>query len=284
MDTSEEPLLSATEESLLAQEIEVGLLAAESLASGARPAGASTAELVLLADRGQQSRHRFLRANLGLVGLVARQEAERSQLDRGELYQEGCLGLIHALERFDHHRGVRFATYALVWIRAQVRAATATRCGALNVPPSRAETLRRLRGLEMQLTQRLGRQATVADLASATGQDPAWVRALLATRAARSLEGAVEEGPLEVPDERATDSFARVIRGAQPLPDLLGRLEGLERQVVRLRYGFADGEPHTCAEIARLLSLPVARIRRAESRALEALREICPQQAIALLE
>lgn len=283
MHTREEPLLTAAEESLLAQEIEVGLLAAESLGTGARPAGATEAELVLLAERGEQCRRRFLRANLGLVGLVARQEADRSQLERSDLYQEGCLGLIHALERFDHRRGVRFATYALVWIRAQVRAATATRCGELNVPTSRAESLRRLRGVEMQLTQTLGRLATVADLATATGQEPDWVRSLLDTQVARSLDSAAEDGPIQVPDQHAEDSFDRVAREACPGPDLLSRLHGLEQQVVSLRYGFADGEPHTCAEIARLLALPVTRIRRAEARALESLREICPQQAIALL-
>lgn len=283
MYTSEEPLLTAAEESLLAQEIEVGLIAAAALGTGARPAGATEAELVVLADRGEQCRRRFLRANLGLVGLVARQESDRSQLDRSELYQEGCLGLIHALERFDHQRGVRFATYALVWIRAQVRAATATRCGELNVPPSRAESLRRLRGLEMQLTQTLGRLATVADLATATGREQEWVRSLLDTHTARSLDATTEDGPIQVPDQHAQDSFDRVVREAWRGPDLLGRLQGLERQVVGLRYGFADGDPHTCAEIARQLALPVARIRRAEARALEMLRQICPQHAIALL-
>lgn len=285
METCEEPLLTAAEETRLAREIEVGLLAAEALRTGARPAGATEVELRLLAERGVQCRRRFLQANLGLVGLVARQEAARSQLDHGELYQEGCLALIHALQRFDHQRGVRFATYALVWIRAQVRAATSTRCGALNVPPSRAETLRRLRGLEMQLAQSLGRFPTADDLAEATGHDPDWIRTLLDTRAARSLDEAAETGPVEVADEHAADPFDRVVRSAwQGGSELLGRLQGLEQRVVSLRFGFEDGEPHTCTEIARLLALPVARIRRTEVKALETLREFCPQQAIALLQ
>lgn len=135
----------------------------------------------------------------------------------------------------------------------------------------------------MQLTQTLGRLATVADLATATGQEPDWVRSLLDTQVACSLDSAAEDGPIQVPDQHAEESFDRVAREACPGPDLLSRLHGLEQQVVSLRYGFADGEPHTCAEIARLLALPVTRIRRAEARALESLREICPQQAIALL-
>lgn len=281
METDEESLLSAAEEIHLAEEIEVGLLAAECLATGARPAGATEAELEFLVRHGEECRRRFLRANLGLVGLIAHHEAARSQLDHNELFQEGCLGLIHALARFDHRRGVRFASYAMAWIRSSVRAATATRCGALNLPPRRAETLRRLRGLEMRLTQSLGRPATADDLARATGQSAAWVRSLLATRTTSSLDP-TETGVPDLCDPTAEDSFDRVGRNRSG-PDLLSKLCGLERQVVGLRYGFDDGEPHSCTEIARRLAVPVGRVRRAESRALEKLRTICPQQAIALL-
>jgi len=137
MNLGTEPLLSATEEVDLATAIEAGVLAAEALQTGRSPAGATPVELALLVDLGEQARQRFLRANLRLVAMVARQVARRSGQPEGELFQEGCLGLLAAVRRFDHRRGHRFSTYAVNWIRAYAGAAASNAFGALNLPASR---------------------------------------------------------------------------------------------------------------------------------------------------
>ena len=102
--------------------------------------------------------------------MISRQYAARCQLPDAELFQEGCLGLITAVQRFDHVRGYRFSTYALFWIRAFVGAAAAKLLGAMNLPTSRAEQLRSARGLEAELSQGLGRPPTVEELAHALGR------------------------------------------------------------------------------------------------------------------
>ncbi len=156
-DETSETLLTRTEVVALQRAIEAGLLARDARASGTGFADATDQELRLLEDRGERARQRFIRANLGLVGMVSRQYATRSQLPDAELFQEGCVGLITAVERFDHARGYRFSTYALFWIRAFVGAATAKLLGAMNLPTSRAEQVRAAHGLEAELTQSLGR-------------------------------------------------------------------------------------------------------------------------------
>ncbi len=147
--------------------------------AGAGFADATDEELRLLEDQGALARQRFIRANLRLVGMVSRQFAARCQLPDAELFQEGCIGLITAVERFDHARGYRFSTYALFWIRAFVGAAAAKHLGAMNLPTSRAEQLRAAHGLEAELTQSLGRAPTLRELADALGRSEDWTAGLL---------------------------------------------------------------------------------------------------------
>ena len=156
-DVPTEPLLTHAEVIELQCAIEAGLLAREARVSGAGFADATDQELRFLENQGALARQRFIQANLGLVGMVSRQFAARCQLPDAELFQEGCVGLITAVERFDHARGNRFSTYALFWIRAFVGAATAKQLGAMNLPTSRAEQLRAAHGVEAELSQSLGR-------------------------------------------------------------------------------------------------------------------------------
>ena len=264
----------------LQRAIEAGLLAREARKSGAGFADATDVELRLLEDQGAAARQRFIQANLGLVGMVSRQFATRCRLPDAELFQEGCVGLITAVERFDHVRGNRFSTYALCWIRAFIGAATAKHLGAMNLPTSRAEQLRAARGLEAELTQTLGRAPTLREMADALGRSEDWTASLLSHQRPRSLE-LVDGTTLE--RLYARDELEDVL--AQPLPvrELLLRLDDLDRRVLELRLGFADGEPRSFAHTSRVLHISISRVRRIEARALETLRGVCPQQASAQL-
>jgi RNA polymerase primary sigma factor/RNA polymerase nonessential primary-like sigma factor len=264
----------------LQRAIEAGLLARDARISGAGFADATEDELRLLEDQGEQARQRFIRANFGLVGMVSRQYAARSQLSDAELFQEGCVGLITAVQRFDHARGHGFSTYALFWIRAFVGAAAANLLGAINLPISRAEQLRAAHGLETELTQSLGRPPTVSELADALGRSEDWTAGLLSHQRPRSLE-LVDGTTLD--HLRAHDELDAALDDPTPVCELLFQLNDLDRRVLELRLGFADGEAKTYAHIARLLDTSVTRVRRIEARALEKLREVCPQQASAQL-
>ena len=182
-----EPLLTGSQVVELQRAIEAGLLAQDARLSGSGFGDATDHELSLLEASGERARQRFIRANLGLVGMISRQYAARCQLPDAELFQEGCLGLITAVQRFDHVRGYRFSTYALFWIRAFVSAAAAKLLGAMNLPTSRAEQLRSARGLEAELSQGLGRPPTVEELAHALGRSESWTAGLLAHQRPRSL-------------------------------------------------------------------------------------------------
>lgn len=269
--------LDADEEIELAKAIEAGLFAAELRRSGGCIV-ASRAELIMLEDAGTRALLRFVDANLRLVAMVAHKQAARSGLASSELFQEGCLGLLTAVMRFDYRKGHRFATYALHWIRAEIGAAAASRHGDVNLPASRAGRIRKLQGTAAQLTQQLGRTVSDTDLALATGHSRAWVCEARRYRPPQSLEEAELSG-VEVSDPESADPFEQILKSELPGRELLGKLSKIQRRVIEFRYGFSDGDEHTYSDTARRLGVPVSKVRRTEARALEVLRGICPQQA-----
>lgn len=277
---AQETLLSGAEEIELAHRIEAGVLARDARLSRTRP-DAAVSELLELEELGELARQRYIRANLRLVAKLASEAALRTRLPESDLFQEGCLGLIAAVERFDCRRGFRFSTYASIWIRAYVGNATANLLGAMNLPAGRAAQLRALRGAEAQLAQSLGRAPSLGELAAALGRSQRWSAELLAHEIPQTLDGLDLErvGALAGPD-----GYAAVEDQDRPGVELLAHLQGLERQVVGLRFGFADGEAHSYPDIARMLSTSLSRIRRAEQGALERLRSVCPQSARVHLE
>jgi RNA polymerase primary sigma factor len=279
-DDDDEALLTPVEVVSLQRRIEAGVLARAARLEGTGPARATEAELRLLEADGEQARQRFIRANLRLVRMVARQVALRSHLPEADLFQEGCVGLITAVTRFDHTRGFRFSTYALFWIRAYVCGSAARQLGALNIPTSRAEKLRSVRGLEAQLAQTLGRTPTVREVAEALGRNQSWTAGLLAHQVPASLDGLP---PVERDRLAATTAVNTAPGGQTTVGDLLSRLDQLARRVLELRLGFVGGEPRSYADTARSLGISVNRVRRTEARALETLRGICPQQESAHL-
>lgn len=266
-----QPLLTPDEEVQLAVQIEAGVLAADALTRGERPHGATAEELRWLVAAGTRARSRYVQANLRLVSMVAHQAGVRAGLPEADLFQEGCLGLLTAVDRYDHRRGCRFATYALLWIRAFVNAASARMLGALNLPTSRATQLRQARGVETLLAQRLGRQPSSAELAAELGRSAGWTARLLAHERPQGLDA--------VDDIAVVDTeLEEVLVGRSPRVELLTVLEGFDRRVVELLFGFR-GAAHTYAEVARALGVTSNRVRRAEVRALERLREVCPHAA-----
>ena len=275
-----EPLLGPDEVRVLAGQIEAGLLAREARTSGRGFADATERELNLLEELGEQARQRFIRANLRLVAMVAQHSAQRSRLSDGDLFQEGCLGLITGVERFDHRRGYRFSTYALFWIRAFVNAATARQLGAVNLPTSRAEQLRVARGAQAELAQQLGRAASVPEVAASLGRSAAWTATLLAHQQPQSIE-LLDGSALD--RLSCSDELDAVLGHQLQIEDLLGALDPLSRRVVEVRLGLTGGEPCSLAEVGRVLEISVTRVRRIEARALDTLRGVCPQQASAHL-
>jgi RNA polymerase primary sigma factor len=267
--TAAHPLLTPEEEVQLAVQIEAGVLAADALARGASPHGASVEELHCLVAAGKRARSRYVQANLRLVSMVANQAGARAGLGDADLFQEGCLGLMTAVDRYDHRRGCRFATYALLWIRAYVHAATARMLGTMNLPTSRAAQLRHARGIEALLAQELGRQPSATELARSLGRTEEWTARLLAHEVPQALD--------EVDDIAFVDTgLEQVLSGGGV--ELLSVLDGFDRRVVELLFGFG-GEPLSYAEVARTLSVTSNRVRRAEGRALDQLRAVCPWAA-----
>lgn len=295
-----EPLLTPDEEVDLALRIEAGLLAQERrLAFEADPGAdlgaeeradpgadpstgpsgeASLAELRTLEAEGVASKQRLVRANLRLVAMVSGPAAARTRLPDGDLFQEGCLGLLQAVERYDYRRGSRFATYGLVWIRSYVGAATANRCGAVNLPTGRAERIRAVRGLEGLLTQELGRSVTAADLAARLGCTIGYVTHLLSHQIPQSVDG-TQLAALELPAVDDDDEGDLVGMTAE----LLARLSPLHRSVLEKRCGFGSGKVWTYPEVAVALGIGATTVRRLEQRALDELRGVCTMSALAHL-
>lgn len=278
--------LDAEDEIVLATRIEAGLLAAEARATGAltTPEGepVSIEELITLEWIGRRATRSFVECNLRLVAMVSNREALRSGLSESDVFQEGCLGLLEAVRRFDHRRGLRFATYALHWIRAYVVALTATRDGEVNLPVGRAAARRELRGAHASLSQQLGREATATELSVRLGREPNEVRRLLEYAPDELLDPATL-ADLQAVDERVEREYDIVLRQLGRSGRLLRLLSGESRLVIEWRFGFVDGAEHSISDIARRLGLSRSRVRRHERHALERLRAGCPQAEIANL-
>ncbi len=262
------PGLAAAEVRALLRAVEAGVLARAALADGVTVSGATAAELAEIAAEGQRARRTFVEANLGLARLVATQYADRSGESAADLFQEACLGLLAAVERFDYARGLRFSTYAVFWIRAYVAAAAATRLGALNMPASRAGQVRATRAAQARLTQRLGREPRLAEIAEEMGRDEAWTRRILGHQPPVSLEVV---GDVDLAHDRAELTLG----GADVAETLLGMLDPTARRVIELRVGM-EGPRLSTAAVACAVGVAPRRVRELERSALAALRNAYP--------
>ncbi len=247
--TARHPLLTADQEVLLAKRIEAG-------------------------DR--SARNRMVNANLRLVVAIARRYQGRG-VALLDLVQEGILGLIGAVERFDWRRGFRLSTYATWSIHNALRHAVETQGRAIRIPPGVVRRERRLRQVEEELTERLGRRPSDTELADAAGVSWRMLRTLHhSRRTIVSLDEAAEghDGPLidlVAAEEGPFEETVELSLGQDSLYRVLASLPEQERRVVELRYGIGGGEPATLAEVGRRLHLSGERVRQIERRALQRL-------------
>lgn len=252
IDIGPRPLLTAEEEQRMAMQIKAG---------------------------NTHVRQQFVEANLKLVVSVAKRYQGRG-MALEDLIQEGNLGLLRAVEKFDESRGYKFSTYAFWWIRQAITRAIADQGRTIRLPVHFGDKLNRLKGISLRLQQELAREPTSEELAEHLGISAEKVQELLnATLEPVSLDLPLHEGQdLDLGDVIEDRTTLAPADGASHLAlkelveDLLERLTERERKVLSLRYGLADGRSHTLAEVGKHFQVTRERIRQIEARALDKLR------------
>ena len=273
-------LLTAGEERALAREIEAGRTAAARLAEGSlRPD--ERCDLQAAVAAGEQAREALTRANVRLVMGAARKYLHRG-LSYEDLVQEGTIGLLKAVDRFEPERGHRFSTYATWWILQAIRRALVEQGRSVRLPEHLVGLLGQLRTAAQAIEQRDGRPATVAELAATTAIAPAKIEAALAA----SLVPASLDAPLPadgatlgemIPDEQpGTDEVAERSALVESLWAALAGLPERQRLVLALRHGLDGQERHTLAEIGEKLAISRERVRQLETAAITHLRDGAP--------
>ncbi|MFC4001188.1 RNA polymerase sigma factor RpoD/SigA [Prauserella oleivorans] len=277
------PLLTAEQEIDLAKRIEAGVYAAELIRqadSGGRPLPADRRDLEALVRDGRHAKDHMIRANLRLVVTAAR-KTRNTALSLLDAVQEGNLGLIHAVEKFDYAKGFKFSTYAMWWIRQAIQRGNAFHSGTIRLPMHTAEQIAKLDRLERTLESQGKHNLSVEELADEAGMPVERVVALRqAGQTTASLDVAVDEdGELTLGDLVTTESVPGVGEALERealVGELNAALESLpaaESAVVSLRYGLTDGEQHSVPDIARRLGMTRKRVRTLEERALAQLRD-----------
>ena len=272
-------LLTADDEIDLAQKIEAGEAARERLEHGMFDGPAESARLRRDVITGDRARERFIAANLRLVVSNARKYQGASGLEMGDLIQEGNLGLIRAVEKFDWRKGFKFSTYATWWIRQALSRAIAEKSRVMRIPIHLHDMLGTVKGARSQLKGRLGREPRPEEIAEETGIDLKNVARVLEISDEISIDQPVgEDGALLgdfIMDEDAVDvtRIAEVADVARMLRAAMRSLDKREMTIVVGRYGFLDdGIPRTLEEIGDDFGLTPERIRQIEKRALSKLR------------
>jgi RNA polymerase primary sigma factor len=272
------PLLTAVQEVELAQRIERGRLAREELARG-NVTPRRRQELQMLIEDGWLAREHLITANSRLVISVA-----KKYMGRGvpflDLIQEGNIGLIRAAKKFDYRRGHKFSTYATWWIRQAVTRAIADQGRTIRVPVHMGDQINKLLRVQHQLTQRLGRDPSVEELAVALEVTPQKVENMIqVARRPLSLETPtddeedsvlgdfIEDDEFPAPDETATYNLLR-----EHLDSVLDGLPPREVRILQLRYGLLDGQAYTLEEVGRKMGVTRERVRQIEAQALSRLR------------
>ncbi|RME90767.1 MAG: sigma-70 family RNA polymerase sigma factor [Anaerolineae bacterium] len=277
-EVSRVPLLTAEEEVELAQRIERGRMAREELARG-NVSARRRQELRRLIEDGWAAREHLITANSRLVISVA-----KKYMGRGvpflDLIQEGNIGLIRATKKFDYRRGHKFSTYATWWIRQAVTRAIADQGRTIRVPVHMGDQINKLLRVQHQLTQRLGRDPTVEELAEALDVPPKKVENMIqVARRPLSLETPtddeedsvlgdfIEDEEAPPPDDTATYNLLR-----EHLNEVLNTLPPREVRILQLRYGLLDGQAYTLEEVGRKMGVTRERVRQIEAQALSRLR------------
>ncbi|MGF7236341.1 MAG: RNA polymerase sigma factor RpoD [Frankia sp.] len=273
-------LLTAEGEVDLARRIEAGVFAAHKLATeGAKMTARQRADLKAVERDGEIAQRGLVEANLRLVVSIAKRHVGRG-MPFLDIIQEGNLGLIRAVEKFDYAKGYKFSTYATWWIRQAISRALADQARTIRIPVHLVEVINRLVRVQRQLVADLGREPTPEEIAVQMDLSPERVGEILKiSRDPVSLDtpigedtGArfgdlIEDSDAVIPLEAAT-----VVLLQEQLDAVLCTLSARERHVVRLRYGLADGRPRTLEEVGREFGVTRERIRQIESKTLAKLR------------
>jgi len=280
-------LLTAVDEVELAKRIEAGLYAAHLLGNANDFKPARRREMRLIVVDGERAKDHLLRANLRLVVSLAKRYTGHG-MPFLDLIQEGNLGLIRAVEKFDYTKGFKFSTYATWWIRQAISRAMADQSRTIRLPVHLVEQVNKMQRIRRELNQNLGREATDAELGSELDITEERVRELLdLSRDLVSLDqtvGADDDAALGdfIADEKASAAEDVVEAGLmrQQLHSVLGTLEDREAAVVRMRFGLDDGQPRTLDEIGRSFKLSRERIRQIERETMAKLRHPSRAQAL----
>ena len=282
-------LLTAEQEVDLAKRIEAGLFAEHKLDT---PTGLDEnlrRDLELVAEDGRRAKAHMLEANLRLVVSVAKKYSDRG-LSLLDVVQEGNLGLIRAVEKFDYTKGYKFSTYAMWWIRQAIQRGFADSARTIRLPVHVLEMLSKLSRVERDMHQRLGREPTPEELAVELDRTPDQIEELLRTsRQPISLDSTIgEDGETSIGDliedvdaPEASELVDRQLM-AEQLRSALDALTPREATIMAMRFGLYDGNPHTLDEIGRALGLTRERIRQLEKQSLSKLRH--PSRAQPLLD
>ena len=271
--------VSVADERRLIDLMLAGKEAASQLAGAPTLTPARRKKLETLQEEGAAARRSLIQANGRLVISIAGQYAGRG-LSLSELAQEGVLGLIRAIDKFDPAKGARLSTYATYWIRQNISRAVATQTRAIRLPVDKVEHIRKIRAVMSRLYQELGRLPEIEEVAVQTGDSPDYIYKLLRHgQETLSLDEAIDEDGATLADfienddsGSVEDQVASALRKDE-IDRLLSHLSPRESRIVELRYGLHDGIPLTLQDIGNRFGLTRERIRQIEQEALLKLRQ-----------
>jgi RNA polymerase primary sigma factor len=282
------PLLNAEQEVELAKRIEAGLFAEEKLAESSASVRPETRlDLEWIADDGRRAKNHLLEANLRLVVSLAKRYTGRGMLFL-DLIQEGNLGLIRAVEKFDYTKGYKFSTYATWWIRQAITRAMADQARTIRIPVHMVEVINKLARVQRQMLQDLGREPTPEELAAELdmtpekvievqkyGREPISLHTPLGEDGDSEFGDLIEDSEAIQPGEAVSFTLLQ-----EQLHSVLDTLSEREAGVVSMRFGLTDGQPKTLDEIGKVYGVTRERIRQIESKTMSKLRHPSRSQVL----